>query len=234
MSSTLAAVANTASDTTALEQRIALIACRENSSPGKTQVCDRHRHQARVLLTIAAEGAVDALAAAICGHKGKCQPCSAKALEIIRVYNEGALREAVAFDLEGGLIDVSRIHALANDASRFHRASLGCPPNREVVNAARWAYENGKVVLVMTAGDRRLEQLVATWLGRNGVPATLVLMRGRGDYRPGAVVKRERLRAAHRQFGNLTVWSADPGVNRLSEQEGIEVIPLPGYWGDVA
>ncbi|WP_326724686.1 hypothetical protein OHT59_40425 [Streptomyces sp. NBC_00243] len=230
--STTSAVANKASDTTALEQRIALIACGEDSRPGNTQACDRHRRQGHVLLTIAAEGAVDALAVAICGHKGQCQPCSAKALEIIRVYNEGTTREAVAFDLEGGLIDVSRIHALVNDASRFHRASLGCPPNREVVQAARWAHASGKVVLVMTGGDRRLEQLVATWLGRNGVPATLVLMRGRGDYRPGAVVKRERLRAAHRQFGSLTVWSADPSVTRLSEQEGIEVIPLPGYWGD--
>lgn len=141
-------------------------------------------------------------------------------------------RTAVAFDLEGGLIDVSSIHHLANDASRFHRASLECPPNRDVVAAARRAHESGKAVLVMTGGDRRLEQLVATWLGRNGVPATLVLMRGRGDYRPGAVVKRERLRGAHRQFGSLTVWSADPSVTRLSEQEGITVTELPGYWGD--
>lgn len=141
---------------------------------------------------------------------------------------------AVAFDLEGGLIDVSGIHHLASDASRFHRASLDCPPNRDVVAAAQRAHESGKTVLVMTGGDRRLEQLVATWLGRNGVPATLLLMRSRNDYRPGAVVKRERLRAAHRQYGNLTVWSADPSVARLSEQDGINVVPLPGYWGETA
>lgn len=141
---------------------------------------------------------------------------------------------AVAFDLEGGLINVSKIHHLANDASRFHAAMLGCPPNRNVVSAARRAHEAGKTVLVMTGGDRRLEQLVIVWLARNCVPATLVLMRGRGDYRPGAVVKRERLRAAHRQFGGLTVWSADPSVNRLSEQEGIDVVLLPDYWGDAS
>ncbi|MFK0159174.1 hypothetical protein ACIQVK_44775 [Streptomyces sp. NPDC090493] len=141
---------------------------------------------------------------------------------------------AVAFDLEGGLIDVSTIHHLANDASRFHSAMLGCPPNRDVVAAAQRARESGKTVLVMTGGDRRLEQLVVTWLGEHDVPATLLLMRGRTDYRPGAVVKRERLRAAHRQFGSLTVWSADPSVNRLSEQEGIDIVPLPGYWGDLS
>lgn len=138
---------------------------------------------------------------------------------------------AVAFDLEGGLIDVSGIHHLANDASRFHSAMLECPPNRDIVADARSAHQAGSTVLVMTGGDRRLEQLVVNWLGRHGVPAALLLMRSRNDYRPGAVVKRERLRAAHRQFGSLTVWSADPNVNRLSEQEGIDVIALPGYWG---
>ncbi|MEU9355042.1 hypothetical protein AB0D65_29610 [Streptomyces griseoloalbus] len=139
-------------------------------------------------------------------------------------------RAAVAFDLEGGLIDVSSIHHLANDASRFHRASLGCPANRDVLAAARRAHESGKTVLVMTGGDRRLEQLVRVWLGQHGVPAALVLMRCRGDYRPGAVVKRERLRAAHRQFPSLTVWSADPSVTRLSAPDGMDVVELPGYW----
>ncbi|MFJ4880163.1 hypothetical protein ACIP93_33815 [Streptomyces sp. NPDC088745] len=139
---------------------------------------------------------------------------------------------AIAFDLEGGLIDVSGIHHLSSNASRFHRASLSCPANHDIVAAAQRAYENGTTVLVMTGGDRRLEQLVSVWLGRNGVPAALLLMRGRGDYRPGAVVKRERLRAARRRFGGLTVWSADPSVTRLSEREGIDVMPLPGYWGD--
>ncbi|MFF9901283.1 hypothetical protein [Streptomyces longispororuber] len=139
---------------------------------------------------------------------------------------------AVAFDLEGGLIDVSAVRHLAGDASRFHSAMLDCPPRRDVVAAARHARASGKTVLVMTGGDRRLEQLTATWLGRNGVPASMLLMRCRNDYRPGAVVKRERLRAAHRRFSNLTVWSADPSVTRLSKQEGITVMELPGYWED--
>ncbi|MFE7072594.1 hypothetical protein ACFU96_21185 [Streptomyces sp. NPDC057620] len=225
-------------DSVALEQTIALIAC--GTRPGQTQPCDRHRHQGRSLMDIASHGTVDALTAAICSHRGQCQPCTAKAAEIIRVYNQGdhvttavaPPRTAVAFDLEGGLINVSTIRNLAGDASAFHAAMLGCPPNPEVVAAARHAHTRGKAVLVMTGADRRMEALMGVWLGRNGVPATLALMRGRGDHRPTAVVKRERLRAAHRQFGCLTVWSADPSVTRLSEQEGIKVVPLPGYWGD--
>ncbi|CAM5236932.1 2-iminoacetate synthase ThiH OS=Streptomyces griseomycini OX=66895 GN=FHS37_006648 PE=4 SV=1 [Streptomyces griseomycini] len=141
-------------------------------------------------------------------------------------------RAAVAFDLEGGLANVTRIHRLAGDSSRFYRAILKCPANRDVVRAAKEAHQSGKTVIIMTGGDQRNAPLVAQWLARHRVPSTLVLMRGRGDYRPSAVVKRERLRAAHRQFPNLTVWSADPSVARLSEQEGITVTELPGYWGD--
>jgi hypothetical protein len=143
-------------------------------------------------------------------------------------------RGAVAFDLEGGLINVRSIRHLAGDAAAFYRASLQCPPNRRVVQAAREARAKGQTVLVMTGGDKRLEQLVVTWLGAHGVPATLVLMRGRGDFRPTAVVKGERLRAAAAKFGGLTVWSADPSVARISERDGIDVHALPGYWGETA
>ncbi|GAA2439525.1 hypothetical protein [Streptomyces glaucus] len=141
-------------------------------------------------------------------------------------------REAVAFDLEGGLADVTRIHRLASDASRFYQAILKCPANRDVVRAAKEAHKSGKTVIVMTGGDQRLAPVVAQWLTRHRVPSTLVLMRGRGDHRPSAVVKRERLRAAHRQFPHLSVWSADPGLAHLSEREGIPVTKLPGYWGN--
>jgi hypothetical protein len=141
---------------------------------------------------------------------------------------------AVVFDLEGGLVNVSSIHHLANDAAAFYTAMLGCPPNGHVVAAAWKAHQSGKAVLVMTGADRRLEQLMRAWIGRNSMPSTLVMMRSRGDHRPSAVVKRERLRAVRRQFGSLTVWSADPSVNRLSEQDDIDVIPLPGYWGDLS
>ncbi|PNG22350.1 hypothetical protein [Streptomyces cahuitamycinicus] len=77
-------------DTSGLEQRIALIAC--GVKAGKTQACDMHRGKGAAFLDIASTGAVDALAAAICGtgRGPACTRCEAKAQEIIRVYNEGA------------------------------------------------------------------------------------------------------------------------------------------------
>lgn len=74
-----------------LAQRLALIACGENTRPGKTRACDSCRKKADALRAITAEGAVDALAIAICGTKSvrykPCDLCKAKALRMVAVYN---------------------------------------------------------------------------------------------------------------------------------------------------
>lgn len=76
--------------TAELEQLVALIAC--GRRPGKTQACDSHQGKGPALLRIASTGAVDALAVTICGSERRhsCTACTRKALEIIRIYNEGA------------------------------------------------------------------------------------------------------------------------------------------------
>lgn len=71
-----------------LERRLALVAC--GTREGKTQACDVHRTKGPTLLRITSTGAVDALAAAICGtdRRGKtCDPCRQKADRMIRIYN---------------------------------------------------------------------------------------------------------------------------------------------------
>ncbi|MEU5748197.1 hypothetical protein ABZ804_21995 [Streptomyces sp. NPDC047726] len=71
---------------------IALIACGVASYPGKTQACDVHRKKGEALLAIASRGAVDALAATICGaeKRGACVACEQKAVRILDAYNKGA------------------------------------------------------------------------------------------------------------------------------------------------
>ncbi|MFF0698345.1 hypothetical protein ACFYU4_37645 [Streptomyces tendae] len=79
-----------AGDTTDLEQRVALIACGQR--PGKTRACENHRGKGKAFLAIASTGAADGLAAAICGtgRGPACHDCKAKAVEIIRTFNEEA------------------------------------------------------------------------------------------------------------------------------------------------
>jgi hypothetical protein len=77
-------------DITALEQEMALIAC--GTRAGKSKACDRHQQKGEALLNIAAQGAVDALAATICGsdRRRACGQCVGKAVEMIHVYNREA------------------------------------------------------------------------------------------------------------------------------------------------
>ncbi|MEU5431096.1 hypothetical protein AB0H73_36580, partial [Streptomyces olivoreticuli] len=61
---------------------VALIACGRRE--GKTRSCPSCERKAPALLNIACTGAVDALAAAICGdNKSACRDCHAKAKTII-------------------------------------------------------------------------------------------------------------------------------------------------------
>ncbi|QOV40190.1 hypothetical protein IM697_18385 [Streptomyces ferrugineus] len=77
-----------------LEQRLALVACGENTRPGKTRACDSCSNKSGTLLRITATGAADALAAAICGtgdcRVRTCDPCKEKAVRMIHLYNEEA------------------------------------------------------------------------------------------------------------------------------------------------
>ncbi|MET9776191.1 hypothetical protein ABZ023_18355 [Streptomyces sp. NPDC006367] len=73
----------------ALEQRLALVACGENSRPGKTRACDSCRKKGPTLLRITSTAAADALAAAICGtgRAPACDDCNKKAVRMIRIYH---------------------------------------------------------------------------------------------------------------------------------------------------
>ncbi|MFE6639578.1 hypothetical protein ACFVFT_38310 [Streptomyces tendae] len=73
----------------ALAERLALVACGENSRPGKTRACDSCAKKGSTLLRITSTGAADALAAAICGtgRGPACSDCQSKAVRMIRIYN---------------------------------------------------------------------------------------------------------------------------------------------------
>ncbi|MFB7403339.1 hypothetical protein ACFCZR_24500 [Streptomyces rubiginosohelvolus] len=74
-----------------LGSRLALIAC--GAREGKTRACDRHVEQGPTLVRIASTGALDALAAAICGsaRTGACTGCAGKAEQILAAYDRSGL-----------------------------------------------------------------------------------------------------------------------------------------------
>ncbi|MER6616311.1 hypothetical protein [Streptomyces xantholiticus] len=142
------------------------------------------------------------------------------------------LRDAEIFDVDGTLCDVASIRHLIKGPggfTAFHRASIDCPPHEDVVQAARDARARGRAVLIMTGRDRRWERLTSMWLAMHDVPSDGLWMRGRGDYRPDYVIKRELLRAVRRQYNIRRAWDDNPNVIRLWEEEGILVEVVPGW-----
>ncbi|MFI6142415.1 hypothetical protein ACIBCC_30015 [Streptomyces griseus] len=71
-----------------LGAELSLIAC--GVRKGKTRACARHARQGITLIRIAASGALDALAAAICGsdRSGACTACKSKAEQILAAHNK--------------------------------------------------------------------------------------------------------------------------------------------------
>ncbi|MGA5127698.1 hypothetical protein ACPCAG_30905 [Streptomyces pseudogriseolus] len=142
------------------------------------------------------------------------------------------LQDAEIFDADGTLVDVTEIRPLIKGPggfTAFHRASIDCPPHQDVVDAARQAHAKGRAVLVVTGRDRRWERLTSMWLAMHGVPTDGLWMRGRGDYRPDYVIKREILRSLRRSYNIVRAWDDNPNVIRLWQEEGIPVEIVPGW-----
>lgn len=80
------------------------------------------------------------------------------------------MRTAVIVDMDGTLVDVRSIRRYVSgppaprNFAAFHRASIDCPPNPEVVAEVRAHASRGREIVVVTARARRWERLSSMWL----------------------------------------------------------------------
>lgn len=148
------------------------------------------------------------------------------------------LPEAVVFDMDGTLADVTGIrhHVLGGPANgfhknfdAFHRDAVNCPPNTWVVEAARREHEAGVAVLIVTAREARHRNTTAFWLALHEVPSDAMWMRANRDYRPDHTVKREILAKIRQSYRVVRCYDDNPAVIALWESEGIPVTVVPGW-----
>lgn len=143
--------------------------------------------------------------------------------------------EAVIFDMDGTLVDVSSVRAHVVSATRrkdfdaFHRAAIDCPPHWWVVHAARWWQLAGFAVLIVTARNAKYRNSTAFWLAMHGVPSEAMWMRADGDHRPDYVVKREILAKIRRSWNPLHAFDDNPNVVALWREEGMSCTVVPGW-----
>lgn len=146
------------------------------------------------------------------------------------------MMEAVIFDMQGTLCDVSSIRHLVEqgkpDFDAFHAATGECPPFQWVVDEARKAHRAQKVVIVMTGMNEKFRDSVNAWLNCHEVPRNMLMMRPDRDFRKDFVVKLEMLEKVRRRGFDVThAWDDNPQIVDLWKRENIPVTVVPGWTG---
>lgn len=144
--------------------------------------------------------------------------------------------KAAIFDYDGTLCDVRGVRHYVNgpkgggrDFDSFHRASLFCPPNPQVLAQAHSAAEAGYVVIGVTARKERYRKVTSDWNAKYEVPVQHLLMRADDDARPDYEVKGGILSTLRERFNIVHATDDNPDVIRLWREEGIETTLVPGF-----
>ena len=143
-------------------------------------------------------------------------------------------QDAVIFDCDGTLVNVLSIrhHVLGENKNyhAFHRESVNCPPNAEVVQAAVDAHKAGLAVLIVTAREIVHAYPTMFWLTEHlGVPYDELYMRPKGDYRPDHEIKKEILDLIYRDgYNPVHAWDDRPEIIDVWQSAGIETTLVEG------
>lgn len=142
------------------------------------------------------------------------------------------LRDAAIFDMDGTLVNVSGIRHLLKGPKgfdAFHAASIDCPPNQWVVDAARQAHADGLAVLIVTARKWKWRTLTAMWLALHDVPSDAMWMRGNTDPRKDFLVKQGILKRIRESYNPVHAHDDNPAVIELWARENIPYTVVPGW-----
>jgi len=124
-------------------------------------------------------------------------------------------RPLAVFDVDGVVADVRhRLHHLETrpkDWRSFFAGAAEDPPLAEGVALAR-RYGAECDLVWLTGRPARLREVTLRWLGRHGLPAGRLVMRGGGDFRPAPVVKLAALATLAEGREVAVVVDDDPAV----------------------
>lgn len=149
--------------------------------------------------------------------------------------------QAVIVDVDGTLVDVSSVrhHVLAalqpdgtyntKNFDAFHSESVNCPPIFDTLGRVHRWYNEGYVILIVTARSRQYYPQTAWWLAEHQVPHHDLIMRDNFDQRADYVVKSEMLERIQKRYEVVAAIDDNPSVVALWESHGIPVHVVPGW-----
>lgn len=138
------------------------------------------------------------------------------------------MTDAVIFDMDGTLCDVSSIEHFVEGENRnvdaFHGAAIDCPPHLHVVEAVTQAREAGNAIVIVTARSAKWRDYTIMWLDKYDIGFDHLYMRIEADFRPDYVVKADILKAIKKDgFEPTRAWDDNPKVIALWRENGIDV-----------
>lgn len=150
------------------------------------------------------------------------------------------MEDAVIFDCDGTLFDVSSIRYLLNgirangkpdkNFDRFHEEGVNVPVHEWVAEAARQFHKDQIAVLIVTARKHKWRNHTAWALALNDIPSDGLWMRGNNDNRPDYEVKKDILRQIRGHGYNVIhAFDDNPAVIQLWKEEGIPTTIVPGW-----
>ena len=145
------------------------------------------------------------------------------------------MRDAVIFDVDGTLADVSGIrHYVTDDPkhrnfTKFHAAASLVPPHQQVADLARSLRSAGFAILVVTSRKEQWRWHTTVWLRKWGIEHDHLVMRPDADERPDVEVKRDILSRLREHYRIALAVDDNPSVVALWRAEDIPVVRVPGW-----
>ena len=139
----------------------------------------------------------------------------------------GRMRDAVIFDMDGTLCDVSSIRHHVDGKERnfdaFHGAAIDCPPNAEVVEGVEQARKDGFAIVIVTARSAKWRDYTIKWLDQLEIGFDALYTRIEADFRPDYEIKAVILKDLKQDFNPVHAWDDSPKIIALWRENGIDV-----------
>ncbi len=146
-------------------------------------------------------------------------------------------QHAVGFDMDGTLNDIRPVrHFVDKDANggkrnfdMFHRSSLFCPPNPEVVQMLKDAQAQGMAILITTARQEKYREVSQRWLHDQGITFDNYFCRSNDDMRPDYEVKKDMYDEISKHYDLVHQVDDNPAAVAAWEEKGVLVTEVPGF-----
>lgn len=113
-------------------------------------------------------------------------------------------KKAVLVDLDGTLVNISTIRHFVEekhkDFDAFHRASMDCPPNFQVLNRIKLLFDEGFASLILSGREAKFRRLSEFWIALWDVPCDEFFMRANGNHQSDVELKRSMFRILKDRF----------------------------------